>query len=105
MNPTFQIEYLKVALQPHDMVSQKLLGDRIGSLAGHRQSNSDAPVSEDPLPLVTTVRLRIANFIARHKPFLADFKVPQSATEGICGHSLIVLKNTKRTLTVGVLPG
>jgi hypothetical protein len=104
MNPTFQIQYMKVALQPLDMVSQKQPGDQIGALAGHWQSISDAPVSEDPLPLTTTVSLQNANFIARHKPFVADFKVPQSATEGICGHSLIVFKNTKRTLTVGLLP-
>jgi hypothetical protein len=43
MNPMFQFEGMEVALQPRDMVSQKLLGDQSGSLAGHLQSNWDAP--------------------------------------------------------------
>jgi len=31
----------------------------------------------DTLPPVTTVSLRVAQFIARHKPFVADVNVPQ----------------------------
>jgi hypothetical protein len=31
---------------------------------------------QDPLPTVTTVGLRVAQFIARQKPFLVDFLVP-----------------------------
>jgi hypothetical protein len=31
---------------------------------------------KDPLPPVTTVILLVAQFIACHKPFVADFNVP-----------------------------
>lgn len=34
----------------------------------------------DPLPLVTAVSLRVAQFIARHKPFVADFNVPMAVS-------------------------
>jgi hypothetical protein len=32
---------------------------------------------KDPLPPVTTVSLRVAQSIARQKPFVADFNVPK----------------------------
>ena len=33
---------------------------------------------QDPLPPVTTVGLRDVEFVARYKPFVADFDVPKA---------------------------
>jgi hypothetical protein len=40
--------------------------------------NEVDPTSEDPLPPITTVNLRVAQFIARQKPFVADINVPKA---------------------------
>lgn len=39
---------------------------------------STPPAPVDTLPPVTTVSLRAAQLIARHKPFVADFNVPKA---------------------------
>jgi len=45
------------------------------SNAGVASDHFQMPVL-DPLPPVTTVSLRVSQFIALYKPFVADFNVP-----------------------------
>lgn len=37
----------------------------------------------DTYPTPTTVSLRVAQFIARHKPFVTDFNVPNGVTGAV----------------------
>ena len=64
-------------------------------LSLHRAFDS----ASDTQPTPTTVSLPAAQFVARHKPFVADFNVPQADNHDLAGRSFVVVVQNAEPVT------
>ena len=58
-----------------------------------------ARTPKDTQPTPTTVSLPAAQFVARHKPFVADFNVPQADNHDLAGRSFVVVVQNAEPVT------